>query len=124
MEIGPGRFSGRHWQPDFLFVAEDDFRLAEGILYKHFPNFDHYDINEIPDEAAYAIAREWAAASQHLSSAKAEAIGKLLHLPLADADTISEITTHRIAVSNMLKELSSACAAMARDAGMICILGV
>jgi len=32
MEIGPGRYAGRHWQDGFLFVSEDAFGMAEGIL--------------------------------------------------------------------------------------------
>ena len=37
VEIGPGEYSGHHWQKSFLFVWEDAFVHAEGIVRKHFP---------------------------------------------------------------------------------------
>ena len=41
MEIGPGQYSGKHWQDGFLFVWEDAFGMAEGIIVKHYPDYDH-----------------------------------------------------------------------------------
>ncbi|MFZ4396090.1 MAG: hypothetical protein ACOYOU_10745 [Kiritimatiellia bacterium] len=54
MEIGPGRYNKKHWQPGFLFIWEDAFGMAEGIVTKHFPSYDHFGMNDISKKIASA----------------------------------------------------------------------
>ncbi len=49
VEIGPGVYSGKHWQDGFLFVEEKAFLLAAGIVAKHFPDYDHFSMNNLPN---------------------------------------------------------------------------
>ena len=59
IEIGPGKYSGEHWQDGFLFIWEDAFGMAEGILTKHFPKYDHFSMNYIPKDIGQKIVAEW-----------------------------------------------------------------
>jgi len=63
MEIGPGKYSGDHWQDGFIFILDDSFSLMEGIIERHFPEYDHYGMNDIPRESGLAIASDLRIAS-------------------------------------------------------------
>lgn len=63
MEIGPGRYNKKHWQPGFLFIWEDAFGMAEGIVTKHFPSYDHFGMNDISNKIGKEIITEWRTAA-------------------------------------------------------------
>lgn len=42
MELGPGRYAGKHWQDGFRFVWEDAFGMGEGIVARHLSEYDHF----------------------------------------------------------------------------------
>ena len=58
-EIGPGRYSGKHWQDRFVFVWEDAFACAEGIVIRHFPDYDHFSMNDIQSDVGLKITSAW-----------------------------------------------------------------
>jgi hypothetical protein len=66
VEIGPGKYAGKHWQDGFLFVWEDAFAMAEGIVAKHVPNYDHFSMTDIPKEVGRKVIAEWRAAADRL----------------------------------------------------------
>jgi hypothetical protein len=59
VEIGPGKYDGTHSQDGFLFVWEDAFDMAEGIVAKHVPTYDHFSITDIPKEVGQKVIAEW-----------------------------------------------------------------
>ncbi len=125
MEVGPGRYSGKHWQPGFLFVWEDAFAMAEGILAKHFPAYDHFSMNDIPKETGLVVAEEWSRASQALISARPEGAETLLHLDAAYRTGLEkELADQRGAISAMLKELAAECRSFYETEDWVCILGM
>jgi hypothetical protein len=125
MEIGPGRYSGKHWQEGFLFVGEDAFKMAEGILARHFPDYDHFAMNQIPMEVGMKIIDEWQQAADALHHAIPSEAARLLRLDASrHAGLENEITRHADAIAAMLKELSSECRAFYERDGWICVLGM
>lgn len=70
IEVVPGRYDGRHWRPDGIFVCEDAFGMAEGIIARHCPAYDHFGPNEIPREVGLQIVAEWRAVAASLSGHK------------------------------------------------------
>lgn len=124
IEIAPGIFSGLHWQDGYLFVAEDDFLPAEGIVRKYFEDYDHYGMNNIPIADAKLIAGTWAAAAVILPSIEIDCIRDTLHLFNTSDAVILEIAEHRIGISRMLKELAHECMCFINEKGTFCILGL
>lgn len=41
-EFLPGRYAGRCWNEESVFMAEDVFRLIEFAFARHVPGYDHY----------------------------------------------------------------------------------
>ncbi len=125
MEIGPGRYSGAHWQDGFLFVWEDAFGMAEGILTKHFPDYDHFGMNEIPRDVGLKVVDDWQQAADNLSGARRSAVVEILNLAASYRSGLEkEIVEHRDSIRAMLQELSMECRAFYRGAEWICVLGV
>lgn len=94
MEIGPGKYSGKHWQDGFLFVWEDAFGMAEGIVLKHFKDYDHFEMNDIPKGVGQLIANGWKKAALSLEHADQSEYQDLLNLDAVYrsymADEVSE----------------------------------
>ena len=80
IEIGPGRYAGRHWQPGFLFVWEDAFGMAEGIVVRHLPEYDHFDMNDIPRAVGLTIVADWRSAAAQLPVLNEDAAHHILNL--------------------------------------------
>jgi hypothetical protein len=122
IEICPGRYTGVHFRKGCLFVDEDAFIYAEGILRKHFPAYDPYDMQDIPKEVWHAIAADWASAADGLTCLSAlEAMRRLgLKWPL-DPDEWSQ---HSQPVSAMLRALAQESLALGASEDWICVLGV
>ncbi len=125
MEIGQGRYSGKHWQKGFLFVSEEAFAMAEGILRKHFPNYDHFGMNEIPKEIGLGILAEWQSAADALLGIATTEMATLLHLNAATRKALEQkIDGHRGAISEMLRELVAECRLFYKSEDWISILGM
>jgi hypothetical protein len=125
MEIGPGRYSGQHWQDEFLFVWEDAFEMAEGILAKHFPAYDHLGMNDIPRDIGIRIIAEWREVAGKLKEMTTIEAHRALELPnwyLPGLET--EITAHGEEIAAMLRDISDECDCYYRQGDWICILGM
>lgn len=81
MEIGAGKYSGQHWQEGFLYVWEDAFTIAEGIVAKHHAPYDHCGMNDIPRESGLAIAKDLRSAAAALPTSDGPEAIRLLALP-------------------------------------------
>lgn len=125
MEIGPGKYSGKHWQDGFLFVWEDAFGMAEGILTKHFPRYDHFSMNDIPKGVGQKVVAEWRDVADRLPGMSPEQAHTALNLSAAYRDLLdSEVASHRNEIANMLCELADACSDFYSREDWVCILGM
>jgi len=125
MEIGPGRYSGKHWQNEFLFVWEDAFEMAEGILAAYFPAYDHFSMNDIPKELGTKVIEEWQHAAMVLHRAAPAEAATLLRLVASYCTGLEiEIADHRGAISAMLKELAAECKSFYETEEWVCVLGM
>ncbi|MGD9588579.1 MAG: hypothetical protein AB7Q37_04135 [Pyrinomonadaceae bacterium] len=125
MEIGPGRYSGEHWQDGFLFVCEDAFAMAEGILAKHFRDYDHFAMNEIPREVGLRVIDEWRGAARSLPNSSTSQALSLLNTDAAfriNLESLVDSDRHQIA--QMLRELSSECTSFYESHDWVCVLGM
>lgn len=125
MEIGSGRYSGKHWQDGFLFVWEDAFGMAEGILARHFADYDHFGMNEIPKATGMKVIEEWQQTASTLHGANSAEAAQLLNLDAAyRAGLENEIAEHGGAIAAMLEELATECRSFYQVEDWICVLGV
>lgn len=125
MEIGPGTYSGEHWQEGFLFIWEDAFGMAEGIVMKHFPKYDHLDMNDIPRNVGELIIKEWYEAASTVVSSQLNIVQEVLNLnAVYHAFMGEEIEPNRENISLMLRELAHSCEDFYKQNSWICILGV
>jgi len=115
IEVGPGTYDGKHWQPDFVFISEEDFWIAEGIVHRHFSDYEHYGMNSIPEAAAQSIVSEWRNAALALeanSDVASELLGKII------------FQYDRAEISRFLKELADICDGFIVSKSSFCILGL
>ena len=125
IELGPGRYTGKHWQRGFVFVWEDAFGMAEGILAKHFPAYDHFGMNDIPKEVALRIASEWREAAERLLGREADERPRLLKLHASFRVGLNEeVRAHPLEISGMLRDLAEAVEGFAGQAAWITVLGI
>ncbi len=125
MEIGPGRYSGAHWQDGFLFVWEDAFGMAEGIVAKHFPAYDHFGMNDLPKEIGIKIVAEWREVAEKLKELSPEEGARLLNLAASYRSHLEEeIAQNCNAIAAMLEELSNECDRFYRQNEWVCVLGM
>ena len=47
-ELLPGRYTGKCWNAESVFLTEDAFAHVEPMVDKHRPGFDRYSFREIP----------------------------------------------------------------------------
>lgn len=124
LEIGPGKYVGNHWQEGFLFVWDGAFVVAEGILSKHFPEYDHYAMNDLPEEIGEKVIAEWRAVARQLERLELADARRALNLANADPDLDHELVAHRRDIARMLRELSDECEKFYQQSEWICVLGI
>lgn len=124
MEIGPGRYSGSHWNEGFIFVWEDAFGFAEGIVQTHFPD-DHFSMNDIPSDIAAKIADDWRHASEAIRTLSLPEASQLLNLQASFRSSMEEeLGQDCESISGMLAELADWLRSFHRKSEWICILGM
>jgi hypothetical protein len=42
-ELLPGRFNGKFWNNNAVFMSESSFGFMEDVINKHYADYDHYD---------------------------------------------------------------------------------
>ena len=125
MEIGPGRYSGKHWQDGFVFVWEDAFGMAEGILAKHLPGYDHFSMTDVPKDVGVKVITEWRSVANRLIDMSPEEARGALNLAASYRERLdSELAGHRAEIAVMLRELADACGAFYEQEEWICVLGM
>jgi hypothetical protein len=125
MEIGPGKYTGSHWQDGFVFVWEDAFGVAEGIVEKHFPDYDHMGMNDVPRHAAVKIISEWKAVADRLPGLDPSEIQREMNLVAPHfAGLAGEVESDRLEVSGFLRSLANECENFVQQSDWMCILGM
>jgi hypothetical protein len=125
MEIGPGRYSGVHWQDGFLFVWGDAFTMAEGIVAKHFPDYDHFATNDIPKAIGERIIANWFEVGRGLSGMSPEEALFELNLSESHSGRLhNEVATHGADIEEMIRTLATECAGFYKRDDWVCILGM
>lgn len=125
VEIGPGKYVGKHWQGGFLFIWEDAFGMAEGIVAKHVPGYDHFSMTDIPKEVGHRVIAEWRDAAARLTEMTVEEAHKTLNLQASyRARLDSEIQLHRTEIADMLRILAETCSQFYEQDEWICVLGM
>jgi hypothetical protein len=125
IEIGVGNYSGRHWQEGFLFVWEDAFTIAEGIVARHHASYDHCGMNDIPRESGLAIAKDLRSAAAAVPTIDGPDAIRLLALPRWLIESfLREFPEQRFQMQALLEAIASTLeqAYVAED--YACILGV
>lgn len=125
MEIGAGKYSGKHWQDGFIFVSDDTFPLLQSIIERHFPEYGHYRMNDVPRESGLAIASDLRIASQALGDTNQKDALELSVLFHGQSRWVERVLVHhREEVQNMLDEVAATLeqAYVANDYS--CILGM
>ena len=123
VEIGPGKYSGKHWQKGFLFVDDEDFTAAEGLIRKHLSKYDHYAMNDVTTDTAFDVIAEWRKAAKELVFRKRAAF-EILSLQFVSDSYKKDLENERLNVSNMLIELADSCEKFVHGKSCFCILGV
>jgi hypothetical protein len=125
MEVGPGRYDGRHWQDGFLFVWEDAFGMAEGILAKHLPEYDHFGMNDVPKAIGLAVVAEWRRVAEALPGMSADEASDALNMVATYSSRLDdEVEEHRGEIATLLRELADACERFYERGDWVCILGM
>jgi hypothetical protein len=125
VEIGPGKYSGKHWQDGFLFVWEDAFGMAEGIVAKHVSSYDHFSTTDIPKDVGQRVIAEWRDAADRLSAMSPAQAHAALNLQAAYRERLdAEVDLHRDDIANMLRDLADECSKFYEREEWICVLGI
>ncbi len=125
MEIGPGKYSGKHWQDGFLFVWEDAFGMAEGIVMKYFKDYDHFGMNDIPKEVGTLISSEWFRVATLLETANPYEYQELLNLDSVYRTYIeTEVSENKEPITMLLLKLSNSFKQFYTSEDWVCILGM
>lgn len=125
IEIGPGKYSGNHWQEGFVFVDEDAFACAEGILQHYFSDYDHFGMNDIPKATGLLIIAEWRGASKQMERLEPHEAARLLRPhDAARPGLIAEISAHRREILALLNDLADELERLYRTDEWVCVLGM
>jgi hypothetical protein len=125
IEIGPGKYSGEHWLEGFVFIWEDAFALAEGIVAKHFPEYDHFAMNDIPEEVGRLVTSEWRDVASRIDFITSEQLHSALSLESSYCHFLeTELQAYREGIGSMLRDLANECDGFYERGEWICILGV
>ena len=122
VEIGPGKYTGKHWQPGFLFIDEDYFFVAESLITACVNRHDHYAMNDYSRDDALAIVDCWRSAARTLVESEESAID-VLRLERSYNDKVA-LENERAQITHMLESLAASCDKFIEDHSGFCILGL
>lgn len=99
--------------------------MAEGILAKHLPNYDHLSLNDLPRSTGSRVTAEWRDVAAHLDEMSPEEAREAPQLSEPWHEGLSaEILQHRTEIAGMLNQLADACDHFFEEQEWVCILGV
>lgn len=125
IEIGPGKFNGKHWNKGFIFIWEDAFGMAEGIISKHNSDYDHFAFNDLNKQQGNLIIQDWKKAADLIDNNDLESA--LIVLNANDtygSEMIDELKDFKDSIQQMLVGLCTFCEEHYRTNDWMCVLGV
>ena len=123
IEICPGRYAGKHWQTGCLFVDDEAFSYAGGIISKHFPAYDPYAMQDIPKDVWHAISADWASAADKLTGLSDTEAKRLLGLEWRQGP-LTDLPQNSQQVCAMLRALARESLALSTTEEWLCVLGL
>jgi hypothetical protein len=125
MEIGPGRYTGSHWQEGFLFVWCSAFTLAEGIIRKYFPSYDRLAMNDIPKTPGLLVIDDWCKAARALPVVDLATSSSVLNIDLSVDNHLQEvIQTNCHQIAQLLGQLADECSHFYAHDDWMCVQGI
>jgi len=125
LEIGPGPYTGKHWQKGYTFISEQSFIFIEGIIEKYFPEYDHYDMNNIPKGAIEKIIKNLEDVSENIPEMDYQEIENALGLKNSfGSKHESEIMENKEDIRKFIKNVYLDLKLHTINADEICILGI
>lgn len=86
IEILPGEFNGKYWNVESAFIDEEEFAESlEDVFVRHAPDFDHYGITVIGEDACWIIIDSL----KSLGNSSANELAHWLHNVIAHRRTIT-----------------------------------
>jgi hypothetical protein len=99
--------------------------MAEGIVTRHFPEYDHFGMNDLPRSVGQAVIGEWREVAGRLETLDAHDAHAALNLDVIYREVMSrEIVSHRKEIAELLRQLADASERFYRANDWICILGM
>jgi hypothetical protein len=125
IEIAAGKHTGAHGQDGSLFVREDAFTAVEGVVARHFPDYDHCAMNDIPKDVGNRIISEWREIAEWMPVMKPDEVRVALNVATwFGASFDDEITNQRAALIELLRGLADGCDDFYSRGEWFCVLGV
>lgn len=99
--------------------------MAEGIVAKHFLDYDHFSMNDIPKDVGRKVTAEWRDGASWMKSMNPEQIYAALNLDRSYHQRLdTEILLHRVDIADMLRELADGCDEFYEHEDWVGILGM
>ncbi len=125
IEIGPGKYSGKHWQDGSLYVWEDAFGVAEGIVMKYFNDYTHFGFNNLPKEIGTLLLAKWREVALGLKTANEDEYLELLNLDVVyRANLTTEVAKNKESIIELFIDMANAFEQFYEADEWVCILGV
>lgn len=125
IEIGPGKYNHSHWQDGFAFFRDDAFAVAEGIVAKHFPAYDHLGMNDVPKAVVILMIADLRAIAERLPKLERRSIQIEMNLEAAFFGHLEEeIDSNRFVIADFLRALANDCERFTQQSDWLCILGM
>lgn len=128
VEIRPGKYPKyfrKHWQDGNVFIHEEAFTMATGIIVNHYSEYNPFGDNNIPKNIGMKITTEWrdnASQLYYMSDSQVRHALNLDDLERKWIDTV--IASHKAEIMDMLRELADICDEFYNQGNWVCIQGV
>ena len=126
VEIRPGKYPKyfrQHWQDGSIFIDEEAFTMATGIL-GHYFEYNHFGNNDIPKEVGKKITTEWRDNASQLYYMSDSQVRHALNMDGLGKWVDTEIASHKAEIIDMLRELADICDEFYDKKEWVCILGI
>ena len=125
VEIGRGKYSGKHWRDGNVFIHEEAFTMATGIIVNHYLEYNPFGDNDIPKNIGMEITAEWREVANQLYYMSDSQVRHALNLDMLDRKWIDTvIASHKAEIIDMLRELADRCDEFYDKKDWIRILGI
>jgi hypothetical protein len=124
IEIAAGKYTGERWREGSLFVSDDAFTAVEGVVARHFPDYEHSATNDIPKEVGHRIIAEWREIAEWMPVMKPDEVRVALNVATWFGASFDEqITNQRADFIGLLRGLADGCDELYSRGEWLCVLG-